>query len=195
MATYYLALGVDSSTTNDPQSDGLHYDAQYGFAVDNGDGQGIKVLGSGSGSSGRQFEAVQMGQSGAGANQNPLNIIVFTTFSAVDNLNSYLRIAFRPAHDMLPSPNVDPSPLSAGATNALLDGVLFSNLQQGNVSLVASSYGLPSGVNYGLAYTSAQQINGPQNTNAHFELTAEITVSSNGSTYNFKVDPEMMIDF
>jgi hypothetical protein len=194
MATFFLALGIDPATAVDPQSDGLHRDGQYGFAIDAGSGP--RVLGNGSGSSGRQFEAVQMNLRD-GSNQHQLIVILFANVSGIVPQSSYLRLAFRPGHTTPPptSGNADASPLAGNDTQSLMNGVLLTactNTLSGGGN--GATYGLPSS-----SYSSAWQfpaysLTGPPNSSATFELTAEITVLTD-TTYNFKVDPEMMIDF
>jgi hypothetical protein len=194
MATFFLALGVDTATSVDPQSDGLHRDGQYGFAIDSGSGP--TVIGSGSGSSGRQFEAVQMNLRD-GSNQHQLIVILFANVSSIVPQSSYLRLAFRPGHDTPPptSGNLDDSPLAANDTQTLINGVLLTactNTLSGGGN--GATYGLPTGSYLSVWQFPAYSMSGPPNTSTTFELTAEITVAAD-KTYNFKVDPEMMIDF
>lgn len=193
--TYYLAIGIDPDTANDPQSDGVHLDGEYGFAVDYGDGNGIQVLGPGSGGSGRQFETVRMNPSG-GANGSPLRILIFDNFaSALTAGSSYLRMAFRPSHDTSPGNNVDTSPLAPNDTQTLLSGVAVNVGWPSLPSTSAPTYGLPTdGYQHGVilpGYT----VSGTPHSQASFELTVEVTAVVNGTPYYYKVDPEMMIDF
>ena len=194
MATYFLAIGIDSQS--DPQSDGKHLDAEYGFGVDNGDGNGVQPLGPGSGSSGRQFEAVQISPNG-GANNSPLTIVVFDNFSSpLSTVSSFLRASFRPSHDTSPSQNVDTSPLAANDTNSLLNGVVLPAASSSIAATTASNYGLPGSTYTHATVLSGYTISGTPNSNSSFELTVEVkAVASDGSIYYFKVDPEMMIDF
>ena len=195
MATFFFAIGIDPSTAVDPNTDGMHLDGQYGFAVDNGNGQGPKVLGSGSGSSGRQFESVQLNLRD-GSNRHQFYVLLFSNVTNIAAAVSYLRIAFRPGHNVPPAANVDASPLAGNDTESLTDGVLLTacspSLSGGGNGL---TYGLPSAAYQNTWQFPAYTLNGPPNSEASFELTAEVTVVSGGTTYYFKVDPEMMIDF
>ena len=191
--TYYLAIGIDPDTHTDPESDGAHLDGEYGFAVDYGDGNGIQVLGPGSGGSGRQFEAVRLNPPG-GANGSPLRILILDNFStALTPGSSYIRVVFRPSHDTPPVNNVDTSPLAPNDTQTLLNGVAVDATWSSVPGTSAPTYGLPTdGYQHGVmlpAYTIAG------NNSASFELTVEVTAAVNGTSYYYKVDPEMMIDF
>lgn len=191
--TYYLAIGIDPNTQTDPQSDGVHLDGEYGFAVDYGDGNGIQVLGPGSGGSGRQFEAVRFSPSG-GANGSPLRIVLFDNFpSALTPGSSYIRAVFRPSHDTPPAPNVDTSPLAPNDTQSLLNGVALGARGSSVTATSAPTYGLPSNSYQHGVMLPAYTISG--NNSASFEMTVEVTAAVSGSTYYYKIDPEMMIDF
>ena len=80
MATYYFAVAFEEDTTTDPQPDGVHYDAQYGFAVDSGNG--VQVLGPGSGASGEHFETVHI--PGGTGTPNQFAVTVFSNLIGID---------------------------------------------------------------------------------------------------------------
>ena len=196
MATYYLALAFDTSTATDPQTDGTHRDAQYGFGQDVGNG--VTVLGSGSGSSGRQFEAVSI-PARTNGQSNAFAVAVFTNVLGIAQDDSFVRIALRPAHDVTPQQNPPTSPLNPADTQKLLTGINLSAASQELTSVnTGNNYGLP-----GSSFYSTQWLftgytltpSGPGGGSYRYELTAEIAITLNGTPYYFKVDPEMMIDF
>lgn len=196
MAIYYLAIGIDPDSATNPVSDGKHYDGEYGFAVDNQDGNGIKPLGPGSGSSGRQFEAVLLRPPG-GANRSPLNILLFDNCAGgLTPGSSFMRVAFRPGHDTDPAPNVDTSPLAPNDTQNLLNGVPLPAATSSVTASSAPTYGLPTAAYRNVTLLPACTLAGtasPQTPT--FEVTVEVKAVWNGTSYYFKVDPEMMIDF
>jgi hypothetical protein len=195
MATYYLALAFDTNTATDPQSDGTHLDAQYGFGADTG--SGVSAIGSGSGSSGRQFEAVHIPASGNGG-QNSFAVAVFTNVIGINQQTSFLRLSLRPAHDVTPENANSTSPLATNATQTLLTGVYLQNATESVNVNGAGNYGLPTSFYSTMWVFSGYNLvsGGRPGTSLHFELTAELrTIDSNGTPCYFKVDPEMMIDF
>lgn len=195
MATYYLAVAFDTSTATDPKSDGTHQDAQYGFAQNTG--SGVTILGTGSGSSGRQFESVSI-PAATSNRPNAFAIAVFTNVIGITQPSSYIRLAFRPAHDVAPSPQPPTSPLNNADTQNLLAGITLSNASQELTSVnTGTSYGLPASFYSTQWLFSGYNLNsgGAVNKSYHYELTIEIAISLNGQPYYFKVDPEMMIDF
>ncbi len=196
MAIYYLAIGIDPTSGNNPVSDGKHYDGEYGFAVDAQDGKGINPIGPGSGSSGRQFEAVLINPPG-GANGSPLNILLFDNCdNGLTPGSSFMRVAFRPGHDTGPAPNVDTSPLAPNDTQNLLNGVSLPAATNSVTASSAPRYGLPTGTYKNVTLLPACTLSGRASTPPpSFEVTVEVKAVWNGTSYYFKVDPEMMIDF
>ncbi len=191
MTTYYLSIGFDAADT---QSDGLHFDADYGFASSTANA-GATSLGN-SGPQGKSFEVVHLAQSGQGQ-PNQLVIALFTSLWNIDQANSYFRVSFRPAHDIPPSNNVAVSPLSVGDTNTLMTGLTIGSRQSQNANVDGTNWGLPAGNNVTqFLYSGYQLQNAPANAvNQHFELTVEISIVISGQTTYYKVDPEMVIDY
>jgi hypothetical protein len=204
MATYYLAVGFDA---DDTRSDGTHYDAEYGFAVDSG--SGLQAVGN-SGSAGKTFETVTIPAVANGV-ATKLSLVLATNLMGIDQYSAYVRCAFRPAHDVAPSTNPPTSPLGQSDTQALLTGAYLkvqNPTPPPDVSFTETTavgdttdYGLPTSY-YATVWTSdAMTLNVPNNQHGtvRFELTIEVTVTATGSgattTYNFKVDPEMLIDY
>lgn len=193
MATYYFAVAFEPSDT--VSDDGTHLDAQYGFGVDNG--SGVVALGS-SGPHGTQFETVQM----AAASNNQPNQLVVTIFSNLIGVNqsqSFMRCAFRPAHDVAPATGLALAPVNSGDANSLLAGSAFnSNGVTENVNVTnGTSFGLPNGA-YSTQWLFGARnfVSGqPNGTSLHFELTIEMAVTNGSSWTYYKVDPEMQIDF
>ena len=130
-----------------------------------------------------------------GANGSPLRILIFDNFAyALSPGSSYLRVVFRPSHDTPPAQNVDTSPLLPNNTQDLLNGVAVDASWPSVPGTSAPTYGLPSDdYQHGTMLPVAYTISG--NNSASFELTVEVTAVVSGSTYYYKVDPEMMIDF
>jgi hypothetical protein len=194
MATYYFAVAFEPTDT--VSDDGTHLDAQYGFGVDSGNGV-ITALGN-SGSQGRQFETVQIPAS-TNNQTNRLVIAIFSNLIGVNQSQSSVRCAFRPAHDVLPSTGLPLAPVNTGDANQLLTGILF------NDSEVTESVNVNNGTSYGLpnAFYSTQWTFAARNfmtgqrsgTSLHFELTIEMAVNNGSSSTYYKVDPEMQIDF
>ena len=194
MATYYFAVAFNTDSTLDPQTDGTHYDAQYGFGLDSGNG--INPLGS-SGGTGRQFEVVNINAS-SGGRPNQLVVTLMSNIIGINTSSSFFRGAFRPAHDVVPASGLPTSPLNNSDSQSLLSGVLLSSNSATNVNITnAASYGLPEGSFSTQWVFPAYQLNqGASGTNVHFELTVEITVVvGNGTPTVFKIDPEMIIDY
>ena len=191
MTTYFLSIGFDAADT---QSDGLHFDADYGFASSTANA-GATSLGN-SGPQGRSFEVVHLAQSGQGQ-PNQLMIALFTSLWNIDQANSYFRVSFRPAHDIAPSSNVAVSPLSVGDTNSLITGLTIGSRQSQNANVDGTNWGLPAGNNVTqFIYSGYQLQNAPANAvNQHFELTVEISIVIGGQKTYYKVDPEMVIDY
>lgn len=191
MTTYFLSVGFDAGDT---QSDGLHYDADYGFASST-DNAGATSLGN-SGPKGQTFETVHLSAAGSGQ-PNQLVIALFTSIWDIDQANSYFRVSFRPAHDVPPANNVALSPLSVGDTNKLIAGLTIGSRQSQNADVNGASWGLPAGDNVTqFLYSGYQFAGAPANvTNQKFEVTVEISIVIGGQTTYYKVDPEMVIDY
>ena len=194
MATYYFAVAFAPDTSTDPEYDGTHYEAQYGFGLDNG--SGVQPLGS-SGSSGHTFEAVHVSAASNGK-PNQLVVTVLTNLIGITQGQSYVRCSFRPAHDVSPSGTLPVSPLNQADTATLLSGLPLTAASSIPVNVNnGTNYGLPNN-----SYSTQWLFNGfnlisnqPAGTSVHFEMTFEVTVLDGGSTTYYKVDPEMMIDF
>lgn len=195
MATYYFSVAFDASAQVDPQSDGTHYDAQYGFATDASGS--LHPLGS-SGTSGRQFETVTV-PAAANGRPNQFVITLASNVTGIDTARSYIRCSFRPGHDVLPGANVPTSPLSVADAQSLLNGIYFS-ANTGTLTNITNGtdYGLPS-ASYSTQWLfSAFNLAGAQaGTNRRFEITFEVAIVGTGGTaYTyFKIDPEMMVDY
>ncbi len=195
MTTYYLSIGFDAADT---QSDGLHFDADYGFASSTANA-GATSLGN-SGPQGKSFEVVHLAQSSQGQ-PNQLVIALFTSLWNIDQANSFFRVSFRPAHDIAPSNSVAVSPLSVGDTNALLTGLTIGSRQNQNANVDGTNWGLPPGNNvtqfiYSGGPSGYQLQNASGNAvNQHFEITVEIRIVIAGQPTYYKVDPEMVIDY
>ena len=195
MTIYYLSVGFDAADT---QSDGLHFDAEYGFASNTANA-GSTSLGS-SGPQGKSFELVHLAQGGQGG-PNQLAIALFTSLQNIDPANSYFRVSFRPAHDIAPSNNVAVSPLSVADTNSMLTGFTIGSCQSQNTNVDGTIWGLPAGNNLNQFIFSGnpspyQLVSAPANAaNQHFEVTVEIRIVIAGQPTYYKVDPEMVIDY
>ena len=195
MTTYYLSVGFDSTDT---RSDGLHYDADYGFASSDGNAAPTPI--GTSGPQGKSFEVVHLAQSGQGQ-PNQLVIALFTSLWNIDQANSYFRVSFRPAHDIAPSGNVAVSPLNVADTNSLVTGLTIGSRQGQNANVDGTNWGLPAGNNvtqfiYSGGPSGYQLQNASGNAvNQHFELTVEISIVIGGQKTYYKVDPEMVIDY
>ena len=191
MTTYYLSVGFDSSDT---QSDLLHYDADYGFASSSGNA-GATSLGN-SGPQGRNFETVNLSAGGSGQ-PNQLVIALFSSILDSDQSNSFFRVSFRPAHDVMPANNVQLSPLSQGDTNALIGGITIGSRQAQNPNVDGANWGLPAGNNATQFLYSGYQIAGAgaNSPSQHFEVTVEISILRGTQWTYYKVDPEMVIDY
>jgi hypothetical protein len=195
MAIYYFAVAFEEDTTIDPQVDGVHYDAQYGFGVDSGNGQ-VQAVGS-SGPDGEHFETVHV-PAGSGA-PNQFAVTLFSNLIGISTSQSYLRCSFRPAHDIVPANNLPLSPLNNSGTQSLLGGMLLNTASSVPVNVPGNNYGLPGTGTYSTQWIFAPTnlASGPRGTSIHFEMTIEVSVlGPNGTTWTYyKVDPEMIIDF
>jgi hypothetical protein len=195
MATYYFAAAFQ---TDDPVSDdGTHLEAQYGFGVDSGNG--VTALGS-SGSAGRTFEVVTI-PAATGGQSNQFVISLCSDLIGVDQGRSFVRVSFRPAHDVAPAQNLALAPLTTANAQTLLTGLLLSapgTMEQTNISN-GTKYGLPKdGYSTQWLFSSMSFLSGqPPGTSLHFEITIEIAIVETGSTSwtYYKVDPEMQVDF
>src|SRR5688572_21262435 len=173
MTIYYLSVGFDASDT---RSDGVHFDAEYGFASNTPEA-GLTPLGN-SGPQGKSFEVVHLAQSGQGQ-ANQLVIALFTSLLNIDQAKSYFRVSFRPAHDIAPSNNVAVSPLNAADTNSMLTGFTIGSSQMQDPNVDGTSWGLPAGINatqfiYSGNPSPYQLVSAPGNaSNQHFEVTVE----------------------
>jgi hypothetical protein len=195
MAIYYFAVAFEADTTVDPQTDGVHYDAQYGFGVDSGNGN-VQALGPGSGPNGEHFETVHV--PGGSGTPNQFAVTLFSNLIGINTSQSYVRCSFRPAHDVVPSNNPPLSPLNNSGTQALLGGVLLNAASSVPVNVPGSNYGLPGTGTYSTQWLFAgtNLASGQRGTSIHYEMTLEISVlGSNGTWTYYKVDPEMIIDF
>ncbi|CAN5765010.1 hypothetical protein BH18ACI5_BH18ACI5_22370 [soil metagenome] len=194
MATYNFAVAFEADTTTDPQTDGVHYDAQYGFGVDSGNG--VQTLGPGSGQTGEHFETVHV--PGGSGTPNQFAVTLFSNLIGIDTTRSFLRCAFRPAHDVAPGNNLPLSPLNNSGTQSLLGGVLLNAATSAPVNVPGTNYGLPGSGTYSTQckFAGTNLASGPRGRSVHFELTIEISiVGSDGTWSYYKVDPEMIIDF
>ena len=196
MATYYFAVAFEEDTTTDPQPDGVHYEAQYGFGVDSGNGV-VQPVGPGSGPTGEHFETVHV--PGGSGTPNQFAVTLFSNLIGIDTSRSFLRCSFRPAHDVLPANNLTLSPLNNSGTQALLGGILLNTATSTPVNVPGANYGLPGNGSYSTQWLFAgtNLASGQRGTSVHFELTIEISIiGTNGTTWTYyKVDPEMIIDF
>jgi hypothetical protein len=195
MATYYFAVAFEEDTTTDPQTDGVHYDAQYGFGMDAGNGV-IQPVGPGSGQSGEHFETVHV--PGGSGTPNQFAVTVFSNLIGIDTSRSFVRCSFRPAHDIAPGSNLPLSPLNNSGTQSLLGGVLLNGAASSPVNVPGSNYGLPGTGTYSTQWIFAgtNLASGPRGTSVHFEMTLEISIIGSDNTWSYyKVDPEMIIDY
>jgi hypothetical protein len=195
MATYYFTTAFQA---NDPVSeDGTHLEAQYGFGVDSG--SGVSALGS-SGGSGRTFEIVRI--PAATNNQaNQLVISVCSDLIGIDQTQSFVRVSFRPAHDVQPSNTLPLAPVNPSNAQTLLTGIALttqgtSTTEQVNITN-GTAYGLPQ-ASYATQWLfAAMPFQGGQQrgTSVHFECTIEVAIFAGNSWTYYKVDPEMQVDF
>jgi hypothetical protein len=195
MATYYFTAAFQA---NDPVSDdGTHLEAQYGFAVDSGNG--VTALGT-SGPDGRTFETVPIPAS-TGNNANQFVVSVCSDILQINQTLSFVRVAFRPAHDVQPANNLPLAPVNPSNAQTLLTGIALttqgtSTTEQVNITN-GTSYGLPKAT-YATQWFFAPvpfQGGGTPGTSVHFELTIEIAILVGTTWTFFKVDPEMQVDF
>jgi hypothetical protein len=196
MATYYFTAAFQ---TSDPVSeDGLHLEAQYGFGVDSGNGV-VTALGS-SGGAGRTFETVSI-PAATGNQANQLVISVCSDLIGIDQTQSFVRVSFRPAHDVQPANNLPLAPVNPANAQTLLTGIALttqgtSTTERVNISN-GTAFGLPQATYATQWLFAAMPFQGgqPQNTSLHFEFTIEIAIFAGNSWTYYKVDPEMQVDF
>jgi hypothetical protein len=189
MSTIILAVGFTRSGGDPTDPDALHVDMQYGFAQQ--DGISVSALGS-SGASGHQFETVAVNAQG-----NNFAVALLTPDYQLNQAASYVRVSYRPAHDVAPSVNPPTSPLNPNDTTQLLRGLTASSLSD-TASPNGTNYGLPSGTSYSTLWQSStfNFAGGASGSQGHFEVTVELTaVYGDGTTLYFKVDPELIIQY
>ena len=98
-------------------------EAQYGFGVDSGNGV-VTALGS-SGGSGRTFETVRI-PAATGNQANQLVISVCSDLIGIDQTQSFVRVSFRPAHDVQPANNLPLAPVNPANGQTLLTGIALT---------------------------------------------------------------------
>lgn len=189
MSTYILAVGFTRSGADPIDPDALHLDMQYGFAQQ--DGSTVSAVGT-SGSSGRQFETVAVNAQG-----NDFAVALLSPDYLLNQTASWVRVSFRPAHDVAPSPSLPVSPFNPNDTTQLARGLTVSSLSD-STNPNGPDYGLPTGTSYITLWQSSNFnfAGGASGTQGSFEITVELTaVYSDGTTVYFKVDPEVIIRY
>ena len=117
-------------------------------------------------------------------------ISVCSDLIGIDQTQSFVRVSFRPAHDVQPANNLPLAPVNPANGQTLLTGIALttqgtSTTERVNISNGAA-FGLPQATYATQWLFAAMPFQGgqPQNTSLHFEFTIEIAIfAGNSWTY------------